>query len=132
MGGRLVSMSDETSNMTVSTADRTVEALHRIDDKVEELRKHRLEDPDSATDKLIKSLLPAVTGLVAGKIFQMVWDKAWARRGVSSGKTGTGDNNLVMGIAFAAASAAFGAAVSALSNRGSQALVDRQHRKRGQ
>lgn len=125
-------MSDETSNTTVSTADRTVAALQRIDSKVDELRKHRLEDPDSATDKLIKSLLPTVTGLVAGKIFQAVWDKAWGRRGSGSGTTGTGGNNLIMGIAFAAASAAFGAAVSALSNRGSQALVDRQHRKRKQ
>lgn len=125
-------MSDETSNTTVSTADRTVEALHRIDSKVGELRKHRLEDPDSATDKLIKSLLPTVTGLVAGKIFQAAWDKAWGHRKSDSGKTDTGGNNLMMGIAFAAASAAFGAAVSALSNRGSQALVDRQHRKRKQ
>lgn len=69
-------MSDETYNATGSTADRAVETLHRIDDKVAMLRKQRLEDPDSATDKLIKSVLPAITGMVAGKLFQVTWDRA--------------------------------------------------------
>ena len=77
-------MSDETYNATGSTADRAVETLHRIDDKVAMLRKQRLEDPDSATDKLIKSVLPAITGMVAGKLFQVTWDRAQARRKASS------------------------------------------------
>lgn len=118
-------MSDETYNATGSTADRAVETLHRIDDKVAMLRKQRMEDPDSATDKLIKSVLPAITGMVAGKLFQVTWDRAQARRKASSSNA----KGLMMNIAFAAASAALGAVISTLSDRGSQALVDFRHRK---
>ena len=98
-------MSDETYNATGSTADRAVETLHRIDDKVAMLRKQRLEDPDSATDKLIKSVLPAITGMVAGKLFQVTWDRAQARRKASSGESSSNAKGLMMNIAFAAASA---------------------------
>ena len=120
-------MSDETYNATGSTADRAVETLHRIDDKVAMLRKQRLED--SATDKLIKSVLPAITGMVAGKLFQVTWDRAQARRKASSGESSSNAKGLMMNIAFAAASAALGAVISTLSDRGSQALVDFRHRK---
>ena len=128
-GSRLVYMSDETYNATGSTTDRAVETLHRIDDKVAMLRKQRLEDPDSATDKLIKSVLPAITGMVAGKLFQVTWDRAQARRKASSGESSSNAKGLMMNIAFAAASAALGAVISTLSDRGSQALVDFRHRK---
>lgn len=119
-------MSDETYTATNSNsaADRTVETLHRIDDKVAMLRQQRLEDPDSAADKLIKSFLPAITGMLAGKLFHIAWDKAKAHRGRPGEPQG-----LTVNIAFAAASAAFGAVISTLSDRGSQALVDRRHRK---
>ncbi|MBW3095112.1 DUF4235 domain-containing protein [Bifidobacterium sp. 64T4] len=119
-------MSDETYTASESTADRAVEALHRIDGKVAELRKQRLEDPDSATDKLAKAIIPTVTSMVAGKLFQLAWDKAWKRHGRNTESAGKG---LAMTLAFTAASAAFGAAVSTLSERGSQALIDRSHRK---
>lgn len=127
-GGRLVRMSDETYTASESTADRAVEALHRIDSKVAALRKQRLEDPDSATDKLAKAIIPTVTSMVAGKLFQLAWDKAWKRRGRNTESTG---KELAMTLAFTAASAAFGAAVSTLSERGSQAMIDRRHRKGG-
>lgn len=127
-GGRLVRMSDETYTASDSTADRAVEALHRIDSKVAALRKQRLEDPDSATDKLAKAIIPTVTSMVAGKLFQLAWDKTWKRHGKNTDGAGKG---LAMTLAFTAASAAFGAAVSTLSERGSQALIDRRHRKGG-
>lgn len=127
-GGRLVRMSDETYTASESTADRAVEALHRIDGKVAELRKQRLEDPDSATDKLAKAVIPTVTSMIAGKLFQLAWDKAWKRHGRNTEATG---KSLAMALAFTAASAAFGAAVSMLSERGSQAMIDRRHRRSG-
>ena len=105
-------MSDETYNATGSTADRAVETLHRIDDKVAMLRKQ-----------------PAITGMVAGKLFQVTWDRAQARRKASSGESSSNAKGLMMNIAFAAASAALGAVISTLSDRGSQALVDFRHRK---
>lgn len=121
-------MSDETYTASDSTADRAVETLHRIDSKVATLRKQRLEDPDSATDKLAKAIIPTVTSMVAGKLFQLAWDKTWKRHGRNTDGVG---KDLAMTLAFAAASAAFGAAVSTLSERGSQALIDRRHRRNG-
>ncbi|MCC2732568.1 hypothetical protein LK486_18930, partial [Fusicatenibacter saccharivorans] len=66
-------------------ADRVVEGLHRIDQKVDDLRNQRLNDPDSLGDKLVKSAVPALAGLVAGKLFQIAWDKGAARRNVIKG-----------------------------------------------
>ena len=55
-------MSDETSTGIASDADRVVEGLHRIDQKVDDLRNQRLNDPDSLGDKLVKSAVPALAG----------------------------------------------------------------------
>ena len=63
-------MSDETNTGIASDADRVVEGLHRIDQKVDDLRNQRLNDPDSLGDKLVKSAVPALAGLVAGKRFR--------------------------------------------------------------
>ncbi|NMN02681.1 hypothetical protein G1C94_1303 [Bifidobacterium sp. DSM 109963] len=111
---------------SASGADKAIESLQRIDGKVDELRSQMMSDPDSLGDKLLKMAIPAVTGLVAGHLFQMVWDKGTNRLDAEE----EAQQGLLMSIAFAAASAAFGAVVSTLSGRGSQALVDRRHRKR--
>ena len=117
-----------TNNMHAadSNADKAIENLHRIDSKINALRNQMMSDPDSLGDKLLKMAIPAVTGLVAGRLFQMMWDKGTGRLDADEEV----QQSLLMSIAFAAASAAFGAVVSTLSGRGSQALVDRRHRKR--
>ena len=119
-------MSDETNTGIASDADRVVEGLHRIDQKVDDLRNQRLNDPDSLGDKLVKSAVPALAGLVAGKLFQIAWDKGAARRNVIKGLAADALNG---NRDRAAISAAFGAIVSQLSNQGSQAFVERRHRK---
>ena len=78
-------MSDETNTDFPSSADRAVDSLHRIDEKVNRLREDRLNDPDSLGDKLIKSAVPALAGLVAGKAFQMIWDKGTSKRNLRKG-----------------------------------------------
>lgn len=108
-----------------SSADRIVAQFHAIDDKVNAMREQRLNDPDSLGDKLIKFALPTIAGLVAGKAFQMLWDRGPGRKA----SDGAAQQGFAMSLAFAAASAAFGAIISQLSDRGSQALVDRRHRK---
>lgn len=110
-------MSDETNTGIASDADRVVEGLHRIDQKVDDLRNQRLNDPDSLGDKLVKSAVPALAGLVAGKLFQIAWDKGAARRNVIKGLAADAPQGLAMSLAFAAISAAFGAIVSQLSIR---------------
>ena len=117
-----------------SGADSTIDALHRIDDKVDMLRDRRLNDPDSLLDKAFKWALPTLTGAVAGKLFQLGWDRTIGR-GVSrmAAQKDRGDaagQGLLMSIAFAAASAAFGAVVAQLSDRTSKAIVARRHRRR--
>ena len=116
-------MSDETNTDFPSSADRAVDSLHRIDEKV------RLNDPDSLGDKLIKSAVPALAGLVAGKAFQMIWDKGTSKRNLRKGLAADAPQSLAMSLAFAAVSAALGAVVSQLSDRGSKAFVDHRHRK---
>ena len=80
-------------------------------------------------DKLIKSAVPALAGLVAGKAFQMIWDKGTSKRTLRKGLAADAPQSLAMSLAFAAVSAALGAVVSQLSDRGSKAFVDHRHRK---
>ena len=101
-------MSDETNTDFPSSADRAVDSLHRIDEKVNRLREDRLNDPDSLGDKLIKSAVPALAGLVAGKAFQMIWDKGTSKRNLCKGLAADAPQSLAMSLAFAAVSAALG------------------------
>lgn len=120
-----------------SSADDVIAVFDRINEKVDAMREKRLNDPDSLGDKLLKSVLPSLAGLVAGQLFTMLWNRTvGGRKSVapSDGRLGDGvvdeRESVLMSILFAGLSAAFGAAVSHLSNRGSQALVDRRHRRR--
>lgn len=126
---RLVIMSDEPNSAFSTEADQVVQSLHRVDDAVNAARERRLNDPDSLGDKLIKSAVPTVVGLVAGKALQTVWDKGIARRNIRKGLAADAPQSFLTSLAFAAISAAFGAVVSQLSDRGSQAFVNRMHRK---
>ena len=114
---------------TSSSTDRAIDGLHRIDEKVNKLREDRLNDPDSLGDKLIKSAVPALAGMVAGKVLQTLWDKGASRRNLRKGLDADAPQGLAMSLIFAAVSAAIGAVVSQLSDRGSKAFVDRRHRK---
>ena len=49
-----------------SSADRVVAALHTVDEKVNAMRDQRLNDPDSFGDKIFKSVVPTLAGLVLG------------------------------------------------------------------
>ncbi|KFI54117.1 DUF4235 domain-containing protein [Bifidobacterium callitrichos] len=113
-----------------SSADEAIEALHRIDEKVNDMRERRLNDPDSLGDKLFKWAFPSVIGLVAGKAFQMLWDRGASKRNLARGLAADAPQGFVASLVFAAASAAFGAIVSQLSDRGSKAFVDRRHQRR--
>ncbi|RSX51322.1 hypothetical protein D2E25_1877 [Bifidobacterium goeldii] len=118
-----------------STADDIIAGLDRINKKVDDMRNARLNDPDSLGDKLVKFAVPSIAGFVAGKAFQLLWNKGVAKR-VPHGAGAIGDGvvddheSWLMSVAFSAASAAFTAVVSQLSNRGSQALVDRRHHRK--
>lgn len=130
-----------------SSVDRTVAMFHRIDRKVDAMRTARLRDPDTLGDKIIKSALPALIGLVAGKCFEVLWAKGthtparpgYLRRHTTVGKVlggsaestdDAGRQGLLMAVLFAAASAAFGTLVSQLADRGSRAFVARLQRHR--
>ena len=63
-----------------SSADRVVAALHTVDEKVNAMRDQRLNDPDSFGDKIFKSVVPTLAGLVLGKAFEMVWKKSVGRK----------------------------------------------------
>ena len=110
-----------------SSADRVVAALHTVDEKVNAMRDQRLNDPDSFGDKIFKSVVPTLAGLVLGKAFEMVWKKSVGRKAVRADGTKNEAAEAALGIVFAVVSAGIGALVSQLSGRGSKAIVDRRH-----
>ena len=63
-----------------SSADRVVAALHTVDEKVNAMRDQRLNDPDSFGDKIFKSVVPTLAGLVLGKAFEAIVDRRHARQ----------------------------------------------------
>ena len=111
-----------------SSADRVVAALHTVDEKVNAMRDQRLNDPDSFGDKIFKSVVPTLAGLV----LEMVWKKSVGRKAVRADGTKNEAAEAALGIVFAVVSAGFGALVSQLSGRGSKAIVDRRHARQAQ
>lgn len=99
--------------------------LHSIDRQVDNMRKARELDPDTLSDKVIKAAVPAIAGLVAGQVFQLLWDRGPGRFSKKGEHT-----RLAMSLVFAACSAAFGAVITQLFDRGTQSFVARRQRKR--
>nr|WP_236632781.1 DUF4235 domain-containing protein [Bifidobacterium xylocopae] len=114
-----------------ATADSAVAKFHAIDEKVDAMRSQVNADPDSLGDKLLKFALPSLAGLLAGKLFKSVWDSRNTARnnGIEQHDDGQEQESMVASLVFAALSAALTAVVSELSDRGSQALVSRRHRR---
>ena len=108
-----------------STADRVVAALRNIDGKVNAKRDQRLNDPDSFGDKIF-----TLVGLAFGKVFEMAWKQSVGRKATLPDGTTDARKDAILGIAFAVISAALGALVSQLSDRGSKAIVNHRHAKR--
>lgn len=116
-----------------SSADHIVESLHQVDKKVETMRQHRLQDPDTLGDKIFKMIFPFTVGTVAGQLFKNLWeDRASGKRraGDTAAAESAQQQGLIGSIVFAALSAALGAVISELSVRGSNALVTRRHNRR--
>ena len=113
-----------------STADRVVAALRNIDGKVNAKRDQRLNDPDSFGDKIFKFAMPTLVGLAFGKVFEMAWKQSVGRKATLPDGTTDARKDAILGIAFAVISAALGALVSQLSDRGSEAIVNHRHAKR--
>ena len=101
-----------------SSADRVVAALHTVDEKVNAMRDQRLNDPDSFGDKIFKSVVPTLAGLVLGKASRWCGRKSVGRKAVRADGTKNEAAEAALGIVFAVVSAGFGALVSQLSGRG--------------
>lgn len=110
-----------------SSADRIVASLHNVDEKVNALREQRINDLDDLCDKMFKVAAPTLAGLVFGKLFELAWRKSVGRKAVLPDGTTDKRKELALNLVFGVASAGLGALVSQLSDRGSQALVDRRH-----
>lgn len=123
---------DDTSDGLAQTAATLINQLNTFNDKVTAMRTARNEDPDSLGDKIITLVIPSIAGLVAGKVFESLWNANFSRRAadIDASDDGHKRQGVVMSLLFAALSAAFGAVVSQLSDRGSRSLVTyRQHRR---
>lgn len=74
---------------------------------------------------------PSLAGMAAGKIFQSIWNSVTAKVHPSvEDDEQDRQQGLLMSIIFAAASAAFVAVITQLSDRGSQALVQKLQKRR--
>ena len=124
-GTKLSTMADteRTEDSVSPSADGMVEFFHSIDRKVDAMREQRMRDPETLGDKLFKSAVPALAGLIGGKLFQLIWNKGLSRRGIGKDD----DHGIVLSMVFAVASAAIGALISEASTRGSQAVIDKRH-----
>ncbi|BDR53987.1 hypothetical protein KIMH_00980 [Bombiscardovia apis] len=125
-------MSQADGSQLNATADKAVAQFQAIDEKVNAMRTQVRMDPDSLGDKLLKFAIPSLAGLVFGRIFKSVWDKnvSRSRGGIEGNDSGEQQEGFIASIVFAGLSAAFAAVVSQVSNKGSQALVDRLHSRK--
>lgn len=119
-------VTQERESDLTDTADRLTAQFDSVNAKVDDMRSDIESDPDSFSDKIIKLALPALTGMLAGQIFKMIWNKQRGKDGLDDEERQEG---FFMSLVFAALSAAVTAVVSQLSDRGSKAFVDHRHNK---
>lgn len=110
-------------------ADQVVGMLHQVDGKVNDMRNSIESDPESLTDKLVKFALPSIAALLAGKLFQAFWGGLVRKRNGGVDSPEEDQESATDGLLFGVLSAAVIALVSGLSERGSQALIDRRHQR---
>jgi hypothetical protein len=122
-------MIEDAKNGLKKSADSIVSRLSAVDSKVDKMARTKTDDPDSIGDKIIKMAVPALAGLIAGKVFQSLWNKGIVKHR-SNDSEDDERQGLLLTLAFAGLSAAFGAVVSQLSDVGSTAFVRRRHIKR--
>ncbi|MCX8687727.1 DUF4235 domain-containing protein [Bifidobacterium sp. B4142] len=110
-------------------ADQVVGMLHQVDSKVNDMRNSIESDPESLIDKLVKFVLPSIAALLAGKLFQAFWSGLARKRNGGVDSPEEDQESATAGLLFGVLSAAVTALVSGLSERGSQALIDRRHQR---
>lgn len=114
-----------------ATTDKTVATLNRMNDKVTAMREARTTDPDTLGDKVFRMAFPAAVGLIGGKVFSSVWNLVVAKIHPSPDDDAQDrQQGLIMGMLFAAASAAFGTLLTDVSTKGVQKIITRLQRKR--
>jgi hypothetical protein len=121
--------SEDPAERLGKTADSIVASLGNIDRKVKAMTSARTNDPDTLGDKIIKVAIPSLTGLIAAKVFQTLWNRGTARLQTDDSDDDA-QQGLLMTLLFAGLSAAFGAILSQLSDMGSRAFVSHRHGKR--
>ncbi|WP_018142517.1 DUF4235 domain-containing protein [Alloscardovia criceti] len=124
-------MSENTDYSNLKT-EEAVENLHKADEKINAIRTRIKNDPDDAFDKLLKLALPALAGLIGGKIAEILWKQG--KRSVLGAKAIDDDGNdisdgIFASMIFAGLSAALGSLISSLSTKGSQGLVNLRHNR---
>lgn len=119
------------SDTLTQTADRVESQMQAIDEKVNAAYKARATDPETAGDKILQMATPALSGIVAGKIFQIIWNTVINRIHPSKDDDEQDrQQGIIMSMIFAALSAAFTTLITSWSTRGSNALIRHlQHRR---
>lgn len=113
----------EASHMS-ATADRVVASMNKVDKKVADLTRQCTSDPETASDKIIGMATPALSGMIAGKVFQLIWDAVTAKIHPSP-KDDAEDKQrgIVASMIFAAFSAAFTTLITTIATRGTNKFI---------
>lgn len=119
------------SGSLAKTADQIENRMHAIDEKVNTAYNKRATDPETAGDKILQMAAPALSGMIAGKLFQMIWNTVMNKIHPSKlDDEQDRQQGIIMSTIFAGLSAAFSTLITTWSTRGSDAFIRHLQRRR--
>lgn len=109
------------------TTQNIVSATRKINSAVDAQRKRLLAHPDSSdslSTRALRSVIPAVAGMVGNKGLEAAWKKITGRDHVPKAAS---HDNLLLSMLFAALSAALGVLISRVATSAVSAIQHRKH-----
>ncbi len=109
------------------TTARAVAGMEKVNSAVDAKRASLRSDPDTLSDKALRSAVPAVAGIVGSKGLEAVWKKM---TGSDHAPGAASQDGLGLSMLFAAVSAAVGVLISRVAVSSVSALIRRRQRRR--
>lgn len=119
---------DEQTSSLSETADRISSTLDTVNKKVDAKRASILSNPDSFSDRIIKSAVPAIASALLGQAISFGWKKQTNGKAKPNAKDTS--TSLLQSVLFSGITAAITAFVVRIATLGSQSWVARRQRKR--
>lgn len=114
------------SDLDDATA-KAVSTIEKANSAIDSQRARLASDPDTLSDKALRSAVPAVAGLLGSRGLAALWKKLTGR---DHTPTVASHDGLALSMLFAAASAALGVLLSHAATTGVSAIIRRRQRRR--